>query len=128
MDLGQKIFTKWQKVEIIPNLLNVAALVGLPPMKVRVVMFCTLPLVAPSQKCTCFDPSGHLKNGKCIFCVETEKKELQKLLGMQICTSPPKMGPWFHSLLWNLHKPWSHGKEDQENSCLEAPLCERVHL
>jgi hypothetical protein len=47
---------------------------------------------------------------------------------MQRCTSPPKMGPWFHSLLWNLHKPWSPGKEDQENSCLEAPLCERVHL
>jgi hypothetical protein len=47
---------------------------------------------------------------------------------MQRCTSPPKMGPWFHSFLWNLHKPWSPGKEDQENSCLEAPLCERVHL
>jgi hypothetical protein len=31
-------------------------------------------------------------------------------------------------LLWNLHKPWSPGKEDQENSCLEAPLCERVDL
>jgi hypothetical protein len=31
-------------------------------------------------------------------------------------------------LLWNLHKPWSPGKEDQENSCLEAPHCERVHL
>jgi hypothetical protein len=46
---------------------------------------------------------------------------------MQRCTSPPKMGPWFHSLLWKLHKPWSSGKEDQEN-CQEAPLCERVHM
>jgi hypothetical protein len=36
-------------------------------MKNRVVMFCTMPLVATSQKSTCFDPSGHLKNGKCIF-------------------------------------------------------------
>jgi hypothetical protein len=31
-------------------------------------------------------------------------------------------------LLWNLCKPWSSGKEDQENSCLGAPLCERVHV
>jgi hypothetical protein len=31
-------------------------------------------------------------------------------------------------LLWNLHKPWSSAKEDQENYCLEAPLCERVHI
>jgi hypothetical protein len=42
-------------------------------MKIRVVMSCALPLVAPSQKNTCFDPSGHLKNGKCFFYVETEK-------------------------------------------------------
>jgi hypothetical protein len=75
-------------------------------------------------KKTCFDPSGHLKNGKCIFYVETEKTLVTKVVGMQGCTSPPKMGPWFHSLLWNLHKPWSPRKEDQENSCLEAPLCE----
>jgi hypothetical protein len=47
---------------------------------------------------------------------------------MQRCTDPPKMGPWFHSLLWNLHKPWSPCKEDQENSCLKAPLCEIVHM
>jgi hypothetical protein len=31
-------------------------------------------------------------------------------------------------LLWNLRKPWSPGKEYQGNYCLEAPLCERVHL
>jgi hypothetical protein len=73
MDLGQKIFILWQKAEIIPNLLDVTPLVGPPPMKIRVVMFCTQSLVAPSQKCTCFDPSGHLKYGKCIFYVETEK-------------------------------------------------------
>jgi hypothetical protein len=48
MDLGQKIFIIWQQAEIIPNLVDVAPLVGPPPMKIRVVMFCTLPLVAPS--------------------------------------------------------------------------------
>jgi hypothetical protein len=32
----------------IPNLLDVAPVVGPPPMVIRVVMFCTLPLVAPS--------------------------------------------------------------------------------
>jgi hypothetical protein len=95
-------------------------------MKIRVVMFCTLPLVAPSKKRTCFDPSGHLKNGKCIFYVETEKTLVEKVVGNAKMHTPQKMGPWFHSLLWNLHKPWSSGKEDQENSCLEAPLYERV--
>jgi hypothetical protein len=70
-----------QQAEIIPNLLDLAPLVGPPPMKSRVVMFCTLPLVAPSQKNTCFDPSGHLKNGKCIFYVETEKTLVAKVVG-----------------------------------------------
>jgi hypothetical protein len=73
MDLGQKIFIIWQKVEIIPNLLDVAPLVGPPPMKIRVVMFSTLPLVAPSQKSTCFDPSDHMKNVKCIFLWKLKK-------------------------------------------------------
>jgi hypothetical protein len=50
-------------------------------MKIRVVMFCTLPLVAPSQKSTCFDPSRHLKNGKCIFYVETGKTLVAKVVG-----------------------------------------------
>jgi hypothetical protein len=81
MDLGQKYFIIWQKAEIIPNLLDLAPLVGPPPMKNRVVMFCTLPMVAPSQKSTCFDPSGHLKNGKCIFYVETEKTPVAKVVG-----------------------------------------------
>jgi hypothetical protein len=44
-------------------------------------MFCALPLVGPSQKSTCFDPSGHLKNGKCIFYVETEKTLGAKFVG-----------------------------------------------
>jgi hypothetical protein len=44
-------------------------------------MFCTLPLVASSQKSTCFDPSGHLKNGKCIFYVETGKTLVAKVVG-----------------------------------------------
>jgi hypothetical protein len=128
MDLGQKMFIIWIKAEIIPNLLDVAPLVGPQPMKIRVVMFCTLPLVAPSQKCTCFDPSGHLKNGKFIFYVEIEKTLVAKVVGNAKMHISTKKGPWFHSLLWNLHKPWSPGKEDQENSCLEAPLCDRVHL
>jgi hypothetical protein len=69
MDLGQKIFIIWHQAKIIPNLLDVAPLVGPPPMKIRVVMFCTLPFMTPSQKSTYFDPSGYLKNGKCIFYV-----------------------------------------------------------
>jgi hypothetical protein len=73
MDLGQKIFIIWQQAEIIPNLLDVAPLVGPPPMKIRVVMFYTVPFVAPSQKSTCFDPSGNLKNGKCIFMWKLKK-------------------------------------------------------
>jgi hypothetical protein len=50
-------------------------------MEIRVVMFCTLPLVAPSQKSTCFDPSDHLKKGKCIFYVGTEKTLVAKVVG-----------------------------------------------
>jgi hypothetical protein len=67
-------------------------------MKIRVVMFCTLPLVAPSQKSTCFDPSGHLKNGKCIFYVETEKILVAKVVGnakMHISTTNGTMVPQF---------------------------------
>jgi hypothetical protein len=98
MDLGQKIFIIWQQAEIIPNLLDVAPLVGPPPIKIRVVMFCKLPLVAPSQKSTCFDPSGHLKNGKCIFYVETEKTLVAKVVGnakMHISTKNGTMVPQF---------------------------------
>jgi hypothetical protein len=98
MDLWQKIFIIWQQAEIIPNLLDVAPLVVPPPMKMRVVMFRTLPLVAPSQKSTCFDPSGHLKNGKCIFYVETEKILVAKVVGnakMHISTKNGTMVPQF---------------------------------
>jgi hypothetical protein len=42
-------------------------------MKNRVVMFCTLPLVAPSQKSTCFDPSGTQKMGNAFFMWKLEK-------------------------------------------------------
>jgi hypothetical protein len=59
----------------------VEPLVGPPPMKIRVVRFCTFPLVATSQKNTYFDPSDHLKNGKCIFYVETEKTLVIKVVG-----------------------------------------------
>jgi hypothetical protein len=66
-------------------------------MKIRVVMFCTLPLVATSQKSTCFDPSGHLKNGKCIFYVEkTGKTLVLKVVGnanMHISTKNGTMVP-----------------------------------
>jgi hypothetical protein len=98
MDLGQKIFIIWQQAEIIPNLLDVAPLVGPPPMKIRVVMFYTLPLVAPSQKSTCFDSSGHLKNGKCIFYVETAKTLVAEVVGnamMHISTKNGTMVPQF---------------------------------
>jgi hypothetical protein len=67
-------------------------------MKIRVVMFCALPLVAPSQKNTCFDPSGHLKNGKCIFYVETEKTLFAKVVGnakIHISTKNGTMVPQF---------------------------------
>jgi hypothetical protein len=51
-------------------------------MKIRVVRFCTVPLVATSQKNTCFDPSGHWKNGKCIFYVKTQKTLAIKVVGL----------------------------------------------
>jgi hypothetical protein len=65
-------------------------------MKIRVVRFCTLPLVATSQKNTCFDPSGHLKNGKCIFYVQTKKTLVRKVVGnakMHISTKNGTMVP-----------------------------------
>jgi hypothetical protein len=46
-------------------------------------------LGGPFTKKHCFDPSGHLKNGKCIFYVETEKTLVAKVVGnakMQIST------------------------------------------
>jgi hypothetical protein len=65
-------------------------------MKIRVVMFYTLPLVAPSQKTPVLTPSGHLKNGKCIFYVETEKTLVAKVGGnakMHISTKNGTMVP-----------------------------------
>jgi hypothetical protein len=67
-------------------------------MKNRVVMFCTLPLVAPSQKSTCFDPSGHLENGKCIFYVENGITLVAKVVGntkMHTSTKNGTMVPKF---------------------------------
>jgi hypothetical protein len=46
----------WPQAEIIPKILEVAPLVGPPPMKIRVVRFCTLPLVATSQKTPILTP------------------------------------------------------------------------
>jgi hypothetical protein len=62
-------------------------------MKIRVVMFCTLHLVAHSQ-----NSSGHLKNGKCIFYVETEKTLVAKVVGnakMHISTKNGTLVPQF---------------------------------
>jgi hypothetical protein len=67
-------------------------------MKIRVVMFCTLPLVPPSQNSSCFDPSGHVKNGKCIFYVDTDKTLVAKVVGnakMHISTKNGTMVPKF---------------------------------
>jgi hypothetical protein len=67
-------------------------------MKNRVVKFCTVPLLAPSQKSTCFDPSRHLKNGKCIFYVETGKTLVAKVVWnakMHISTKNGTMVPNF---------------------------------
>jgi hypothetical protein len=38
--------------------------------------------VATSQKNNCFDPSSHMKNGKCIFYVETQKALVTKVVGL----------------------------------------------
>jgi hypothetical protein len=54
--------------------------------------------VAPSEKSTCFDPSGHLKNGKYVFYVETEKTLVAKVVGnvkMHISTKNGTMVPQF---------------------------------
>jgi hypothetical protein len=67
-------------------------------MKNRVVMLCTLPLVAPSQKSTCFDPSGHPKYGKCIYYMETRKTLVAKVVGnakMHISNKNGTMVPKF---------------------------------
>jgi hypothetical protein len=64
-------------------------------MKIRVVRFCTVPLVATSQKSTCFNPLGHWKNGKCIFYVVT-KTLVTKVVGlarMHISTKNGTMVP-----------------------------------
>jgi hypothetical protein len=65
-------------------------------MKIRVVRFCTVPLVTPSQKSTCYDPSSHRKNEKCIFYVETQKTLVTKVVGiaeMHISTKNGTMVP-----------------------------------
>jgi hypothetical protein len=53
-------------------------------------------LGCPFTKSTCFDPSGHLKNGKCIFYVETEKTLVAKVVWnakMHISTKNGTMVP-----------------------------------
>jgi hypothetical protein len=55
-------------------------------------------LGGPFTKSTCSDPSGHLKNGKCIFYVETEKILVAKVVGnakMHISTKNGIMVPQF---------------------------------
>jgi hypothetical protein len=53
-------------------------------------------LGGPFTKSTCFDPSGHLKNGKCIIYVETKKTPVAKVIGnakMHISTKNGTMVP-----------------------------------
>jgi hypothetical protein len=38
---------------------DLSILQGIPPVKIGVVEFCTVPLVATSQKTTCFASFGH---------------------------------------------------------------------
>jgi hypothetical protein len=55
-------------------------------------------LGGPFTKSTCFDPSGHLKNGKCIFYMETKKTLVAKVVGnakMHISTKNWTMVPQF---------------------------------
>jgi hypothetical protein len=55
-------------------------------------------LGGPFTKSTCLDPSGHLKNGKCIFYVETEKTQVSKVVvnaKMNISTKNGTMVPQF---------------------------------
>jgi hypothetical protein len=52
----------------------------------------------PFTKSTCFDPSGYLKNRKCIFYMETEKTLVAKLVGnakMHISTKNRTMVPQY---------------------------------
>jgi hypothetical protein len=55
-------------------------------------------LGGPFTNSSCFDPSRHLKNGKCIFYVETEKTLVAKVVGnakMHISTKNGTMVPKF---------------------------------
>jgi hypothetical protein len=55
-------------------------------------------LGGPFKKSTCFDPSGHPKNGKCIFYVETGKTLVAKVVGnakIHISTKNGTMVPKF---------------------------------
>jgi hypothetical protein len=55
-------------------------------------------LGGPFTKNTYFDPPEHLKNGKCIFYVETEKTLVAKVVGngkMHISTKNGTMVPQF---------------------------------
>jgi hypothetical protein len=55
-------------------------------------------LGGPCTKSTYFNPSGHLKNGKCIFYVETSKTLVAKVVGnakMHISTENGTMVPQF---------------------------------
>jgi hypothetical protein len=76
----------------------VAPLQGPPAKKIRVVWFCIVPLVAPSQKSTCFDPSGHWKNVKCIFLCGNPKNTSYK-------SCWPCRGA-------HLYQKWDHGCGD----------------
>jgi hypothetical protein len=66
-------------------------------------------LGGPFTKKHLFDPSGHRKNGKCIFYVETEKTLAAKVVGnvnMHISTKNGTMVPQFVVELAQIMVTW----------------------
>jgi hypothetical protein len=83
------------QAKIIPKILDVAPLVGPPPMKIIVARFCKLPLVATLQK-NLFWPLRPLEKWKIHFYVETKKTLVTKVVGhamMHISTTNGTMVP-----------------------------------
>jgi hypothetical protein len=98
-------------------------------MKIRMVMFCTLPVVAPSQKSTYFDPSGHLENRKCIFYVEIGKTLVAEVVGnakMHISTKNGTMVPKFVVELAQTMVIWQG--RPRELMPRSTSLCESPHV
>jgi hypothetical protein len=72
-------------------------------------------LGGPFTKSPCFDSSGHLKNQKCIFYVETEKTLLAKDVGnakMHISTKNGTIVPQFAVELAHTMVTWQGGPRE----------------